>query len=73
VGLVAVIVLHLWNPFVRPVQAALLALVLLHGCLGLRAILLDFAVPVRWHRALLAAALAVAVALFGLVWGWPWS
>ncbi len=73
VGLVAVIVLHLRNPFARPVQATLLALVLLHGCLGLRAILLDFGVPVRWHRALLAAAVAAAIILFGLVWGWRWS
>ena len=64
VGLVVVIVFHLRNPFVRPVQATLLALVLLHGLLGVRAILLDFGLPVRWHRALFAGA---------LVWGWRWS
>ena len=51
VALVAVIALHLQNPFVRPVQALLLGLVLLHGLLGVRAILLDFGLPVRWHRA----------------------
>ena len=40
-ALLVVIVLHLRNPFLRPVQAALFALVLLHGLLGVRAILLD--------------------------------
>ena len=72
VALVAVIVLHLRNPFLRPVQATLLALVLLHGLLGLRAILLDLGLPVRLHRALFAAALILGVALFALVWWWRW-
>ena len=72
VALVGVIALHLRNPFVRPVQALLLGLVLLHGLLGVRAILLDFGLPVRWHRALFAAALAVAVLLFALVWRFRW-
>jgi succinate dehydrogenase hydrophobic anchor subunit len=72
VALVAVIALHLQNPFVRPVQALLLGLVLLHGLLGVRAILLDFGLPVRWHRALLAGALGVGTVLFVLVWGWRW-
>jgi succinate dehydrogenase hydrophobic anchor subunit len=56
--LIVVIALHLKNPFVRPVQAALLGLVLLHGLLGVRAILLDFGLPVRWHRLLFAGAVA---------------
>ena len=60
VALLVVIALHLSNPFVRPVQALLLALVLLHGLLGVRAILLDFGLPLRWHLGLLAAALASA-------------
>ena len=72
VALVVVIVLHLRNPFLRPVQATLLALVLLHGLLGLRAILLDFGLPVRLHRALFAAALILGIALFALVWWWRW-
>ena len=72
VALLAVIVLHLRNPFWRPVQATLLALVLLHGLLGVRAIVLDFGLPVRWHRALLAGALALGVALFAVVWSWRW-
>ena len=72
VALVVVIALHLKNPFVRPVQALLLGLVLLHGLLGVRAILLDFGLPVRWHRALLAAALGLGAAIFVLVWGWRW-
>jgi len=73
VGLVVVIVFHLRNPFVRPVQATLLALVLLHGLLGVRAILLDFGLPVRWHRALFAGAIGVGLLLFAIVWGWRWS
>jgi succinate dehydrogenase hydrophobic anchor subunit len=72
VALVAVIALHLVNPFRRPVQAALLGLVLLHGLLGVRAILLDFGLPVRWHRVLFALALVLAAALFAVVWSVRW-
>jgi succinate dehydrogenase hydrophobic anchor subunit len=72
VALVAVIALHLQNPFVRPVQALLLGLVLLHGLLGVRAILLDFGLPVRWHRALLAGALGLGAVIFVIVWVWRW-
>lgn len=71
-GLLAVIALHLHNPFVRPVQAAVLALVLLHGLLGIRAILLDFGLPARVHRALFLLALLVALAGFGAFWRWRW-
>jgi succinate dehydrogenase hydrophobic anchor subunit len=67
--LVVVIALHLKNPFVRPVQAALLGLVLLHGLLGARAILLDFGLPVRWHRLLFAGAIGAGVVVFAVVWG----
>jgi succinate dehydrogenase hydrophobic anchor subunit len=67
--LIVVIALHLKNPFVRPVQAALLGLVLLHGLLGVRAILLDFGLPVRWHRLLFAGAIAAGVVIFAAVWG----
>jgi succinate dehydrogenase hydrophobic anchor subunit len=42
VALLLVIALHLANPFRRGTQAALLALVLIHALLGVRAILLDF-------------------------------
>lgn len=72
VALVVVIVLHLQNPFLRAVQAALLALVLLHGLLGVRAILLDLGLPVRWHRALFAGALGLGILLFAVVWSWRW-
>jgi len=72
VALLAVIVLHLRNPFWRPVQATLLALVLLHGLLGVRAIVLDFGLPVRWHRALLAGALVLGAVVFAAFWGWRW-
>ncbi len=71
-GLLAVIALHLHNPFVRPVQAAVLALVLLHGLLGIRAILLDFGLPARVHRALFLLALVVALAGFVAFWRWRW-
>lgn len=72
VALLVVIALHLHNPFARWVQALLLALALLHGLLGVRAILLDFGLPVRWHRALLAGALGLGVLLFALVWSQRW-
>jgi succinate dehydrogenase hydrophobic anchor subunit len=72
VALLVVIALHLVNPFRHGVQAALLALALLHALLGVRAIVLDFGVPLRWHRALFALALALAGALFALVWAWRW-
>jgi len=70
--LLVVIVLHLTNPFRRGVQAALLALVLLHALLGVRSLLLDIGLPLRWHRALFVLALALAVVIFVLVWAWRW-
>jgi len=70
--LLAVIALHLKNPFLRPVQAALLGLVRLHGLLGVRAILLDFGLPVRWHRILFAGAIALGAVLFAVVWMLRW-
>jgi len=73
VALVAVIVLHVRAPHWGGVQAVLLALVLLHGLLGLRAILLDFGLPVRWHRGLLVLAVALAASIFAAVWTWRWS
>ena len=72
VALLLVVALHLANPFRRGVQAALLALVLVHALLGVRAILLDFGLAYRWHRALFALALILAIAVFGVVWAWRW-
>ena len=72
VGLLAVIAWHLKNPFLRTVQAVLLGLVLLHGVLGIRSILLDFGLPARWHRLLLLSALLCGVAAFAFFWGWRW-
>ena len=72
VGLIGVIVLHLRNPFLRPVQALLLGLVLLHGLLGVRAILLDVGLPVRLHRVLFVSALVLSAVVFALVWRWRW-
>lgn len=70
--LLVVIAAHLINPFRRGVQAALLALALLHALLGVRSLLLDFGLPLRWHRALFVAALALAGAIFAVVWAWRW-
>jgi succinate dehydrogenase hydrophobic anchor subunit len=70
VALVVAVILHLRNPFVRWVQALVLALVLLHGLLGVRVILLDVGVPVRLHAVLFATAVALAGVLFVLVWWW---
>ena len=72
VALLLVVALHLANPFRRGVQAALLAIVLVHALLGVRAIRLDFGLAHRWHRALFALALILAIAVFGVVWAWRW-
>jgi succinate dehydrogenase hydrophobic anchor subunit len=72
VALLVVVALHLVNPFRRGLQAALLALVLLHALLGVRALLLDFGLPLRWHRALFVLALVLAAAIFWGVWAWRW-
>ncbi|HET7874969.1 MAG TPA: succinate dehydrogenase [Methylomirabilota bacterium] len=71
-ALIVVIVLHLRNPFLRVVQGTLLALVLLHGLLGARAILLDFGLPVRWHRALFGLAILVGLVVWVAFWRWRW-
>jgi succinate dehydrogenase hydrophobic anchor subunit len=72
IALLLVVALHLVNPFRRGLQAVLLALVLLHALLGVRALLLDVGLPLRWHRALFALALILTAALFGVVWWWRW-
>jgi succinate dehydrogenase hydrophobic anchor subunit len=72
VALLVVVALHLVNPFRRGVQAALLALVLVHALLGVRALLLDLGLPLAWHRALFVAALLGAGVLFVAVWAWRW-
>jgi len=73
IALLAVIVLHMRTPYWRAAQMTLLALVLVHGLLGARAIVLDFGLPVRWHRLLLVIAGALAAVIFAAVWGWRWS
>jgi succinate dehydrogenase hydrophobic anchor subunit len=72
IALILAITLHLSNPFLRPVQAVLLALALLHGLLGIRSILLDFGLPVRFHRTLFVFMIALGVIAFVLVWSWRW-
>jgi succinate dehydrogenase hydrophobic anchor subunit len=70
--LLVVIAAHLVNPFRRGVQAALLALALLHALLGVRALLLDVGVPVAWQRALFVGAFVAAAAIFAGVWMFRW-
>lgn len=71
-ALLLVVAAHLMNPFRRSLQAALLALVLLHALLGVRALLLDFGLPVRWHKRLFALALLLTGVIFALIWRWRW-
>jgi succinate dehydrogenase hydrophobic anchor subunit len=72
IALLGVIALHLINPFRRGVQAALLGLALLHALLGVRALLLDVGLPLRWHRTLFVLALVLAAVLFAAIWLWRW-
>jgi len=72
VALLFVVSFHIADPFRRGMQAVLLALILVHALLGARAILLDFGLPVRWHRALFGAALVLAAIIFAAVWAWRW-
>lgn len=72
VALLIVVAVHLLNPFRRSVQATLLALVLLHALLGVRTLLLDCGLPLRWHRMLFALALVLAAALWATAWTWRW-
>lgn len=72
VALLVVLALHLVNPFRRDVQAAVLALALLHALLGVRAIVMDFGAPPRWQRGLFVVALALAGGLFAAVWRLRW-
>src|SRR2546428_13614853 len=68
VALLVVVAVHLVNPFRRGVQAALLLLVLVHALLGVRAVLLDFGLPVRWHGALFVLALVLSAGGFAPPW-----
>jgi succinate dehydrogenase hydrophobic anchor subunit len=70
--LLVVVALHLINPFRRSVQAALLGLVLVHGLLGVRSLLLDLGLPIGWQRTLFVMALTLSVAIFAAVWAWRW-
>ena len=72
VALLGVVAVHLANPFRRGVQAALLALVLLHALLGVRALLLDVGVPLRWAPLLFVLALVLSAGLFVAHWAWRW-
>ena len=71
--LLFVVAAHLSNPFRAGVQQLLLALLLLHALLGVRALLLDVGVPLRWHRALFGLALALAALIFLAIWYRRWA
>jgi len=43
-----------------------------HALLGVRALLLDFGLPVRYQGAVFVLALAAAAVTFVVVWGWRW-
>jgi len=73
VGLLLALALHVASPFQWELQAALLALALVHGLLGVRSLLLDLGAPLRWHRALFAAAFVLGAAVFAAVWAWRWA
>jgi len=72
VALLGVVAVHLANPFRRGVQTALLALVLLHALLGVRALLLDVGLSLRWATPLFVLAVALSAALFVAHWAWRW-
>lgn len=72
VVLLGAIVLHLVNPFRRGVQAALLTLALLHGLLGVRSLLLDVGLPLRWQGPLFVLALVLTGVIAAGVWAWRW-
>ena len=72
VALLGAVAAHLVNPYRRPVRAALLALVLLHALLGVRALLLDVGVPLRWATPLFVLALLLSGGLFAALWTWRW-
>ena len=72
VALLGVVAVHLVNPFWRGVQTTLLALVLLHALLGVRALLLDVGAPLRWATPLFVLALILSVGFFLAHWVWRW-
>ena len=53
-------------------HVVLVDVVLLHALLGVRALLLDFGLPLRWHRALFVLALVMTATIFVTVWTWRW-
>jgi succinate dehydrogenase hydrophobic anchor subunit len=72
VALLGAVAAHLVNPYRRSVRATLLALVLLHALLGVRALLLDVGVPLRWATPLFVLALLLSAGLFAAAWAWRW-
>ena len=66
------VVQYLSNSFVFLLEIAFLIIVTWHALLGVRSLLLDFGLPLRWHRALFALALVLAGVIFALVWHWRW-
>jgi succinate dehydrogenase / fumarate reductase cytochrome b subunit len=68
VGTLLLVAAHLVYPYAVSVQFLLLLSLTFHAALGVRVVLLDLGVGVRWQRPLFAGVLLVAAAVFLLVW-----
>ncbi len=65
---VALVVAHLVYPYAVSVQFLLLLSLIFHGVLGLRVMLMDLGVAVRYEKALLAGLLVLGLGIFLLIW-----
>ncbi len=68
-AIIVLLALHLTLTYIPLVQFLLLLVVVFHGVLGLRVILLDFnIVGVKYQKALIFGLLATGVAVFSIIW-----
>lgn len=68
VFIVLLVAAHLVYPYAVSVQFLLLLSLTFHGVLGLRVMLMDLGVAVRYEKALLAGLLVLGLGIFLLVW-----
>ncbi len=68
VFIVLLVAAHLVYPYAVSVQFLLLLSLTFHGVLGLRVMLMDIGVAVRYEKALLAGLLVLGLGVFLLVW-----
>lgn len=66
--LVLLVVAHLVYPYAVSIQFLLLLLLTFHGVLGVRVILIDLGVGVRFQKPLFAGLLLLGLITFLLVW-----